>query len=70
MYHDPKETGHSVIVRNNNITDALRRFKQKMKDANLYIDLKKNQQYTKPSVLKKEARNKGIQRNKLNQKKS
>ena len=64
------ETGHSVIVRNGNVAAALRKFKQKMKDANLYIDLKKNERYMKPSRLKKEARNKGKRRTEFNRMKA
>jgi len=56
------ENGHSVIVKNGNIENALRRFKNKMKAANLYMDLKKNEQYVKPSQLKKEAKNRGKRR--------
>jgi ribosomal protein S21 len=69
MYKNDYETGHTVIVRNGNVTEALRRFKQKMKEVNLYIDLKKNQQYVKPSQLRKEAKKRGIQRAKAKNKK-
>jgi len=66
MKNTTEETGHSVIVKNGNVTAALRRFKNKMKDADLYNDLKKNERYIKPSRLKKEARNRGKRRTEFN----
>ena len=45
--------GLQVDVYNNNVDKALRILKKKVKDANLFLDLKKKQYYEKPSKKKK-----------------
>jgi|TARA_R110000824_G_scaffold255057_3_gene444043 small subunit ribosomal protein S21 len=60
----PKDTavGLSVNVFNNNIEGALKILKRKVKDSNLFLDLKKKQHYEKPSKIKREKRNLAIAR--------
>jgi len=54
-----------VIVDHRGIENALRRLKRKLKDDNFYNEVKKHLYYTKPSTLKKEAKNKGLRRTKF-----
>ena len=56
--------GLSVKVYDNNVDEALRRFKRKIKDSNLMVDLKDKQYYVKPSVMKRERKSKAILREK------
>ena len=62
----PKDNavGLSVTVFNNNVEGALKVLKRKVKDSNLFLDLKKKQYYEKPSKLKREKRNLARLRNK------
>ena len=62
----PKATaqGLSVTVFNNNVDGALRILKKKVKEANLFIDLRKKEYYTKPSEIKRHKRNLSKLRNK------
>ena len=62
----PKDNavGLSVTVFNNNIEGALKVLKRKVKDSNLFLDLKKKQYYEKPSKIKREKRNLARLRNK------
>ena len=55
----PKDTaqGLSVTVFNNNIEEALKRLKRKVKNANLMQDLRKKEYFVKSSVIKREKRN-------------
>ena len=55
----PKDTaqGLSVTVFNNNIEEALKRLKRKVKNADLMQDLRKKEYFVKPSVVKREKRN-------------
>ena len=46
--------GLQVDVYNNNVDKALRILKKKVKDANLFLDLKKKQYYEKPSKKRRE----------------
>ena len=52
----PKDTaqGLSVTVFNNNVDGALRILKKKVKEANLFQDLRDKEYYTKPSEIKRE----------------
>ena len=54
----PKDTaqGLSVTVFNNNIEEALKRLKRKVKNADLMQDLRKKEYFVKPSVIKREKR--------------
>ena len=49
--------GLSVPVYNNNIELALRKLKKKIKNSNLFLELKKNSFFEKPSKIKREKRN-------------
>ena len=62
----PKDTakGLSVKVYNNNVDGALRILKKKVKESNLFLDLRKNEYYTKPSETKRHKRNLAKLRNK------
>ena len=55
----PKDTavGLSVTVHNNNVEGALKVLKRKVKDSNLFIDLREKEYYTKPSEIKRHKRN-------------
>ena len=53
-YNDPP--GLAVTVENNNIEGAIRRFKRKVKDSRLMLDLQNRSYYKKPSELKREKR--------------
>tara|TARA_Y100001938_G_C7992124_1_gene380051 strand:+ start:145 stop:399 length:255 start_codon:yes stop_codon:yes gene_type:complete len=59
-----KAQGLSVTVFNNNVDGALRVLKKKVKEANLFIDLRKKEYYEKPSKIKREKRNLAKLRNK------
>ena len=52
-----------VVVRNNNIEKALSIFKRKVKDSGLIYELRERESYKKPSVFKKERKNKAKARN-------
>jgi small subunit ribosomal protein S21 len=62
----PKDdtVGLSVKVYNDNVEEALRRFKRKVKDSNLLVELKNKQYYVKPSDLKREKKSKAMLREK------
>jgi len=55
----PKDTaqGLSVTVYNNNVEEAIRRLKRKVKNSNLIQDLRDREYFVKPSVIKREKRN-------------
>ena len=52
----PKDTaqGLSVTVYNNNVEEALKRLKRKVKNADLMQDLRKKEFFVKKSVIKRE----------------
>ena len=54
----PKDNavGLSVTVFNNNVEGALKVLKKKVKNANLFLDLRKKEYYTKPSEVKRHKR--------------
>ena len=56
--------GLQVDVYNNNVDKALRILKKKVKDANLFLDLKKKAYYEKPSKKRREKINMAKLRNK------
>ena len=55
----PKDNaqGLSVTVFNNNVEEALKRLKRKVKNSDLMQDLRKKEYFIKPSVIKREKRN-------------
>jgi len=64
----PKDNseGLQVKVYNNNVDKALRILKKKVKDSNLFLDLRKKEFYTKPSEIKRHKKNLSKLRNKYN----
>ena len=62
----PKDTaqGLSVTVFNNNVDGALRILKKKIKQSNLFQDLREKEYYTKPSEIKRHKKNLSKLRNK------
>ena len=54
----PKDTaqGLSVSVYNNNVEEAIRRLKRKVKNSNLMQDLRDREHFVKPSIIKREKR--------------
>ena len=55
----PKDNsvGLSVTVFNNNVEEALKRFKRKVKNSDIMQDLRKKEYFVKKSVLKRERKN-------------
>lgn len=45
--------GRSVIVQDGNVEKALRKFKKKIQNANLLLELRERETYTKPTTRKK-----------------
>ena len=62
----PKDNavGLSVTVFNNNVEGALKVLKKKIKNSNLFLDLRKKEYYTKPSEENRHKRNLAKLRNK------
>ena len=56
--------GLSVTVYNNNVEGALKVLKRKVKNSDLFLELKKRAFYEKPSKIKREKKNLAILRNK------
>ena len=52
-----------VVVKKNNYEKALSIFKRKVKDSGLMYELRERDYYKKPSILKKEKKNKAKARN-------
>ena len=48
--------GKRVIVKDGNVEKALRKFKKKVQESGLLLELQQRETYTKPSVRKKLAR--------------
>ena len=68
----PKEQleGLQVRVFNNNVEGALKVLKKKIKQSNLFVELREKQYYRKPSEIKREKKNLAILRNKYKNKKT
>ena len=49
--------GLQIEVYNNEVEKAMRTLKRKVKDSNLFIDLRKKEYFEKPSRVKREKRN-------------
>lgn len=45
--------GRKVIVKDGNVEKALKKFKKKVSESGLLLELQKRETYTKPSVSKK-----------------
>ena len=55
--HKDNAQGLSVTVYNNNVEEALKRFKRKVKNSDIMQDLRKKEYFVKKSVLKRERKN-------------
>jgi small subunit ribosomal protein S21 len=55
--------GIKVVVKNNNYEKALSIFKRKVKDSGMMYELREREYYKKPSMVKKEMKNKAKARN-------
>ena len=55
----PKDNseGLQVNVFNNNVEEALKRLKRKVKNSDIMQDLRKKEYFIKPSIIKREKRN-------------
>jgi ribosomal protein S21 len=60
--------GIYVAVQNNNIDKALKKFKRKIKNFNLMVDIFENEAYKKPSTKKRERKLKAVARAKYKMK--
>ena len=58
--------GLQVEVYNNQVEKAIRTLKRKVKDSNLFIDLRKKEYFEKPSRVRREKRNLAKLRNQYN----
>mgnify|MGYP006303075963 FL=1 len=54
--------GRKVVVKDGNVDKALRKFKKKVSDSGLLLELQKRETYTKPSVQRKLARAMAVKR--------
>jgi small subunit ribosomal protein S21 len=52
-----KIVGNTVIVQNDNVDKALRKFKKKVLESGLLNELRDREFYTKPTTARKQARN-------------
>ena len=60
FHRKPRErqmSGLRVEVYNNNVDMALRKLKRKIKDSNLFLELKEKSYFEKPSKIKREKKN-------------
>ena len=58
--------GLQVEVYDGQVEKAIRILKKKVKDSNLFLELRKKEYYEKPSKVKREKKNLAILRNKYN----
>ena len=66
---DNQITGTKVEVRNNKIEFAIKKFKNKVKDADIMLDLREKQHYKKKSDERREKKNLAKLRQKYRQEK-
>ena len=59
-----KGNGISIVIKDNNIDKALKRFKRKLKKSNLMLEIYQNEFYVKPSTKRRERKLKAVARNK------
>jgi len=59
-----KGNGIFIEIKDNNIDKALKRFKRKLKNSNLMLEIFKNEFYVKPSTKKREKKLKAVARSK------
>ena len=63
-YPKEKLQGLQVEVFNNNVEGALKILKRKVKESNLFLDLRKNEYYEKPSTTRRHKKQMAKLRNK------
>jgi small subunit ribosomal protein S21 len=54
--------GRKVLVQDDNFEKALRKFKKKISESNMLLELQSRQMYTKPSVKRKIAKSYAVKR--------
>lgn len=57
-----KVTGNLVIVTNDNVEKALRKFKKKVTESGLLQELRERETYEKPTTRRKKAHNSAVRR--------
>ena len=62
-------SGTKVIVKNNNIEFAIKKFKNKVKDDDIMLELRERQHYKKKSDRKREKKNLAVLRQQYRQEK-
>ena len=65
--HGNRLEGLQVKVFNNNVEGALKKFKRKVKDSELMVELKERSYYEKPSHKRRRKKNLAISRQKYKQ---
>jgi small subunit ribosomal protein S21 len=58
----PEYRGCTVVVTNDNVDKALRKFKKKIQESGLLIELREREFYTKPTTARKAAKNQARRR--------
>lgn len=61
-FEKPEKQGLKVVVRNGDLDQALRVFKNKVKRSGLIQEIRKKRYYTKPSEERRLAKRRGIKR--------
>jgi small subunit ribosomal protein S21 len=51
--HDSMVRGNTVYVKNDNVEQALRKFKKNIQDSGLILDLRARESYEKPTLKRK-----------------
>ncbi len=54
--------GRSVIVPDGNVEKALRKFKKKIQESGLLLELRDRAEYTKPNVIRKQKKKQAVRR--------
>jgi small subunit ribosomal protein S21 len=62
MNEKPKVNGNLVIVINDNVEKALRKFKKKVSESGLLQELRERETYEKPTTRRKKAHNSAVRR--------
>ena len=53
MAHDSMVKGSTVYVKNDNVEQAMRKFKKNIQDSGLILDLRARESYEKPTIKRK-----------------
>jgi len=62
MNEKSKVTGNLVVVINDNVEKALRKFKKKVAESGLLQEVRERETYEKPTTRRKKARNAAVRR--------